>query len=163
MNEKRNSDARIDQCDMFDADDAAGVGARQAGQRAPARGGGYRKICGPQNFDPTIEDPRLGELRTIGLPRLWMLVAETVGVDAFLDVWRRLTDEGDEHGYARETGGVKMPGLRSYDAYLRYQRNRYIDDLAAQGMTAHEIRRAVARNLRESLDEKHVFKLMRKR
>ena len=53
--------------------------------------------------------------------------------------------------------------LRSFDAYLRFQRNRYIDALAARGMSVQQVARAVARNLREPLDEKHVAKIMRRR
>lgn len=94
---------------------------------------------------------------------MWLRVAETVGFDLFLEVWRRLTDDAEASGYQRETGGVKMPGLRSYDAYLRYQRNRYIEGLAARGMKPPEVRRAVAKNLREPLDERHVFKIMNRR
>jgi uncharacterized protein YoaH (UPF0181 family) len=56
-----------------------------------------------------------------------------------------------------------MPKLRSFDAYLRFQRNRYIDALAARGMSVPQVARAVARNLREPLDEKHVAKIMRRR
>lgn len=63
----------------------------------------------------------------------------------------------------RHDGGARMPKLREYSAYLRFQRNRYIEALASQGLGQAEVRKAVARNLREPLDEKHVAKLMRKR
>lgn len=163
MNVKRHSAHEIAQADLFGASVSPGVGARQASDRFPAGGGGYQDMCGTQNFSCPSQDPRFAELRRIGLPRMWLILAETVGFDAFLEVWRRLTIEGEDSGYARETGGVKMPSLRSYDAYLRYQRNRYIDALAARGLKPAEVRRAVARNLSEPLDEKHVFKLMNRR
>lgn len=162
MNEKRHSIDKTAPRDLFERPGQAGVGARPGLGAPPAGGGGYLEMCGAENFPEPI-DPRFAELRQIGLPRMWLVVAETVGVDAFLDVWRRLTDAGCESGYARETGGVKMPSLRSYDAYLRYQRNRYIEALAARGLNPAEVRQAVARNLREPLDEKHVFKIMTKR
>lgn len=134
------------------------VGARQAGGRAAGSGGEYLEMCGAQNFCPS-NDPRLDDLRRMGLPRAWLMVAETVGVDAWLEVWRRLSaDETLLHD-----GGQRMPKLRSYDAYLRYQRNRYIEALASRGMSVSQVARAVARNLREPLDEKHVVKIMRRR
>ncbi len=95
----------------------------------------------------------------MGLPRAWLVVAETVGFDAWLEVWRRISaDESLLH-----VGGQRMPKLRSYEAYLRYQRNRYIEALAGRGMSVAQVARAVARNLREPLDEKHVAKIMRRR
>lgn len=163
MNEKRNSTHGIAQADLFASTPGQGVGARLGGAPVGGGGGGYLENCGAENFQEPIQDPRFAELRRIGLPRMWLIVAETIGFDAFLDVWRRLTEAGDTSGYGRETGGLKMPSLRSYDAYLRYQRNRYIEALAARGMTPAQVQRAVSRNLREPLDEKHVFKIMRKR
>lgn len=95
----------------------------------------------------------------MGLPRAWLVVAETVGFDAWLEVWRRISaDESLLHD-----GGKRMPKLRSYEAYLRFQRNRYIEALAGRGMSVAQVARAVARNLREPLDEKHVAKIMRRR
>jgi len=121
-------------------------------------GGGYLEMCGAQNFCPP-SDPRLEDLRRIGLPRAWLMVAETVGFDAWLEVWRRLSaDESLLHD-----GGQRLPKLRRYDAYLRFQRNRYIEALANRGMSVAQVARAVARNLREPLDEKHVAKIMRRR
>lgn len=161
MPEKRNSTAEVAQMDLFGRAPAGGVGARQAGTASPGRGGECLEMCGSQNVEAcgTDADPRFAELRQIGLPRAWMVVAETVGFDAWLEVWRRLSaDERLLHD-----GGQRMPKLRSYDAYLRHQRNRYIEALASRGMSVAQVARAVARNLREPLDEKHVAKIMRRR
>lgn len=165
MNEKRNSTHETAQLGLFSDPAAQGVGARQAPPPPRLGGGGYPSTRGSQNFEDSVvpEDPRFEELRRIGLPRAWLLVAETVGIDAFLEVWRRLSAEDFGQYIRRDTGGTRMPALRSFDSYLRYQRNRYVEALAARGMSPAEVRRALARNLRESLDEKHVFKLMRKR
>jgi len=91
------------------------------------------------------------------------MIAETIGFDAWLEVWRRLSGEEFNAWTRRDTGGTRMPMLRSYDSYLRYQRNRYIEALASRGMGVAQVSRAVARNLREPLDEKHVAKIMRRR
>jgi len=164
VTEKRTRRDEIAQGDLFggagdlDRQGAQGVGARQADGRAAGGGGEYLEMCGAQNFCPS-DDPRFEDLRRMGLPRAWLVVAETVGFDAWLEVWRRISaDESLLHD-----GGQRMPKLRSYEAYLRYQRNRYIEALAGRGMSVAQVARAVARNLREPLDEKHVAKIMRRR
>lgn len=91
------------------------------------------------------------------------MVAETVGFDAWLEVWRRLSAAEFNGWVRRDTGGTRMPMLRSYESYLRFQRNRYIEALAARGMSVSEVARAVARNLHERLDESHVAKIMSKK
>lgn len=163
MNEKRNPSPGTAPLTTPGTPPPPPLGARQDSPPPPAGGGGYLSTRGCTNSDFELpEDPRLADLRRIGLPRAWLMVAETVGVDAFLEVWRRLSSEDFGGHIRRDTGGTRMPELRSYDSYLRYQRNRYIDALAARGLSAADVRRAVARNLREPLDEKHVFKIMRR-
>lgn len=164
MSDKRTSAGEIAQGDLFGLADGCvnendyRAGARRAGEGADGAGGEYLEMCGAQNFCPDA-DPRFADLRRIGLPRAWLMVAETIGFDAWLEVWRRISaDESLLHD-----GGQRMPKLRSFDAYLRFQRNRYIDALAARGMSVPQVARAVARNLREPLDEKHVAKIMRRR
>jgi len=159
MGEKRNSVGESAQLNLFGCAPGAGVGARQAGRPEAGKGGEYLEICGDQNFRPD-EDPRFEELRRIGLPRAWLLVAETVGFDSWLAVWRRLSSEEFNGWVRRDTGGTRMPMLRSYDAYLRFQRNRYIQALGARGMSPAQVARAAARNLHEPLDESHVAKIM---
>lgn len=163
MNEKRNSTPETAQPDLFGLPPTPPPGARQAPPTPPAGGGGYLSTCGFQNFEPdTASDPRFAELKSLGLPAAWLIVAESVGVDAFLEIWRRLSSEEFSEYVRRDTGGTRMPTLRSFDSWLRYQRNRYVAALAKRGMTTEEVRRAVQRNLRESLDDRHVFKLMKK-
>jgi hypothetical protein len=156
--EKRTVRGEIDQLDLFGARPdvtAQGVGARQTHQDGATRGGGYLKICGSQNFESS--DPRLDELRAIGLPNVWMAVAERVGFDAWMDVWRMLEAEEAWH----EGEGTLRMRLRRYTTYQRYQRNRYIEALARQGITPAAARKLLAENLGEFLTEKHVGKLMR--
>lgn len=164
MSEKRNTKAETAQPDLFGAPppgpgahQRGEVGARQAAPEPPLGGGEYLEMCGTQNF---CSDPRFNDLRTIGLPKAWLVVAETVGFDAFLEVWRRLSSMEFSEWVRRDTGGTRMPMLRSFDSYLRFQRNRYIEALGNRGMSVAQVARAVARNLREPLDEKHVAKII---
>lgn len=170
MNENRTSGAGIAQLDLFSGWPGAGggvahdvllhepchVGARQTPPAGPGGGGGYQKIRGSQNFE--FADPRLAELREIGLPKVWLAVAERVGFDAWMDVWRLL----DAEEQLQEGEGTLRMRLRRYGAYLRYQRNRYIQALALQGVPAAQVRRMLAKNLGEHLTESHVERLMRK-
>ncbi|MCW5624080.1 MAG: hypothetical protein KIT73_05095 [Burkholderiales bacterium] len=130
-----------------------GVGGRQASSPPPTVGGGYPDICTPSDFDffpAAVEkiDPRLGELQAIGLHPAWLGVAKTIGVDAFLAAWRVL----DASVRPSERGVLELQ-LRSYRSFLRYQRNRYIDALAAGGVPPTEIRSRVARDLGENLSD----------
>lgn len=168
MKENRTSAGEIEQLGLFD--DWPGLpgaplgglpaGARRAGDAGPAGGGGYRNICGSENVRAAApnRDPRLSELEKVGLPRLWLAVAERVGFDAWLDVWRMLSAD---RARDREEGGLRMPKLRDFEAYLRFQRNRYIEALARQGAEPAEIRKLVEKNLGERLDESHVERLVR--
>lgn len=167
MTENRTSAGGIEQLGLFDDwPGAAGgahfgvVGARGAHQDGADRGGGYLKICGSAKPGAAVvpRDPRLDELEKVGLPRLWLSMAERVGFDAFLDVWRMLSADRSRE---RDEGGLRMPKLRDFDSYLRYQRNRYIEALARQGMEPADIRKMVERNLGEHLDDSHVERLVR--
>jgi len=152
MSDKRSSANQTAQLDLFEG----GVGARQGLGDGLALGGEYLNNCDSSNFSnpapaPDFEkkrrDPRFSELERIGLPRVWLRIAERVGFDAWLDIWRMVSDDES----VRHDGGARLPKLRCYSAYSRYQRNRYIEALATQGMPICTIHRALLENLRESL------------
>lgn len=166
MREKRSSEAENAQLDLFGLGDAGGVGARQARSSTPARGGGYLQTCIPPDFsnsgasgaEKKRGDPRMDELRAIGLPSVWMRIAERVGFDAWMDIWRMVSEEEG----VRHDGGARLPKLREYSAYLRYQRNLYIEDLARLGYTPKMIQEALRKNLREFLDISNINKIARR-
>lgn len=162
MSERRSSAGEIAQGDLF----GPWVGARRGLADVPAGGGEYLENCDHPNFSnpapapaPDFEkkrrDPRFSELERIGLPRVWLRIAERVGFDAWLDIWRMLSDDES----VRHDGGARLPKLRCYSAYSRYQRNRYIEALAAQGMPIDTIHRSLLENLRESLDVTNIKKI----
>ena len=171
MRENRTSTGGIEQMGLFDDWPGAAAGCNEIDSRlrgggsagGPAvsgGGGGYQKICGSRNVGLAVpdRDPRLDELEKVGLPRLWLAVAERIGFDAWLDVWRMLSSD---RARDREEGGLRMPKLRDFDAYLRFQRNRYIEALAQRGEEPAAIRKLVEKNLGERLDESHVERLVR--
>lgn len=144
-------------------DVAPGVGGRQANPIPPARGGGYQNTCGVLNFraaDQKKRDPRLDELQRMGLQRVWLDVAEEIGVDAFLKVWRILdADKGESVAHF----GRVMVAIRTYSNFLRYQRNRYIETLYAMSLTPQEIRDRVHRALGEKLSMTHLYRILNRR
>ena len=104
----------------------------------------------------TGDAPRIYELREIGLPRWLLDLAEDIGVDAVLAVWRRLSDAAREHGDNR----VHIP---AWLTYLRYQRNRFIYSLDEAGKTPCQIRKEVATALCEQLSLSHIKLIIRRR
>lgn len=158
QNVKRNSEHETAKGATLQGDLFPGVGGRQGYTPAPAGGGGYQDICNVLNFDPSTEpkkrDPRLAELREMGLRRVWLNIAEEVGVDALLKIWRIL--ERDPSGTDKE-GRLVVP---SYSSFLRYQRNRYIEALSAGGMKPREIQEKLKAQLCEQISIRHISRLV---
>lgn len=171
MHEMRSPDpARArQQLDLFG--DPAPVGGRHAPQARPDRGGGYLNECTspevahwPQkNFAhlahlPDRERLLIGELYAMGLSRVLLRIAETIGFDAFMQVWGALESSPEVHHDASAGLRLQMPRLA---AYRRYQRNRFVEALAVAGLTEAEIRATVKARLGESISDRHTRRLMR--
>jgi hypothetical protein len=77
----------------------------------------------------------------MGLGKAWLEVAATIGVDAFLAMWRVL----DAYPANWHDSGTLRISIRRYSGYLRFQRNRYIEALGGQQppLSIDEIRRRV--------------------
>lgn len=145
-------------------DACGGVGGRRPGPRIPGGGGGYLggcstpKISRPRLVSSSdVRDPRLDELARMGLQRHWLNVAEAIGVDAFLVMWRVL--DAEQSLWRDPPGAGLLIRLRRYESYLRFQRNRYIEALHANGLTSEQIRGSVASNIGENLSERHIDRL----
>lgn len=93
----------------------------------------------------------------MGLAAPWLRVAEVIGVDAFLAMWR-LVDA--EPAFAGDGSGMLDLRIRPYRSYLRFQRNRYIETLHAQGKTLEEIRELVRLDLCERISLRHIRRLV---
>lgn len=163
----------------------AGVGGRQAQGEAAPGGGGYLDGCNPsevrqrvaKNFaknshnlttgDFSIrrateggdlrEEALLAELEAMGLSRLMLKIARAIGFDAFLTMWRILDDAPETLSDNGSGIDVRLPKLA---AYRRYQRNRFIEALAAMGQSRSEISVSVKRELREKVSDRHILRLM---
>lgn len=100
----------------------------------------------------------------MGIQAPWLRIAEAIGADAFLAMWRIADSEPAFRtvGGAEERGYLQMR-LRPFKAWHRYQRNRYIEALAAAGKSVAEIRAAVALNLCEEISPRHISTIRKKR
>lgn len=157
MSEKRNRD---DGMPALPAG-AYGVGGRQSRDPLPTWGGGYLDICTDSRFQKTAPagaaDPRLDELRQIGLPYRWLQVARAIGVDAFLVVWQILDQENHDATGQQISARVRVP---MFSRYLKFQRNRYVRTLAESGRSPAEIRELVRTELCEELSERHIARII---
>jgi hypothetical protein len=141
---------------------AQGVGGRQTDTPIPWRGGGYLNECTPPEFSKKnaaikkgMRDPRLDELQRMGLQRPWIEGAEALGVDAILTLWRIL-DADPSSSYDGTT--LRVP-LRAWRTYLRFQRNRYIEDLHRRKVAPDEIQRRLLRQLGEKVSISHIKRI----
>lgn len=133
------------------------VGGRQSPLRLPAVGGGYQDVCtifgagaaAAAALRAAVDDPRIRELREVGIPRVWIRVARAIGFDAFVTMWQVLMKEEHVDDRCR----VVVP---NYGRYLRFQRNRLIRQLIAEGFGVDEIRVEVKKATGEDVSESHI-------
>ena len=165
-----------------------GVGGRHAPGQPPQGGGGYLNGCTPQKvangekkrekngtkkiaeilrFCPNVrvgdatpdtrEAALLDELDAMGLSRVMLQIARVISFDNFMAMWHIL-DASPELFDEGESGiSLRIPRL---SAYKRYQRNRFIEAMAAIGKTRLEITHAVKHELGEKLGKRHMNRLM---
>lgn len=131
---------------------ARGVGGRQAGQAAPAGGGGY---LDGRTASELRADPRLRELHEIGLSATWLGIAQLLGYDLFVAFWRQLSADPA----LRDDDNQIEIRLRPIRSYERYQRNRYIDTLVASGLKPSQIRTMLKTDLGERLSPTQIRRL----
>ena len=109
-----------------------GVGVRQTDNSPAAGGGGYLEIYTFSELpirpseknraaSPPEKDPRLNQLREIGLNHIWQEVASAIGYDNFIKMWEIL----DSHEEIRRPDGGILTTLRAFRAQKRYQRDRF--------------------------------------
>lgn len=154
--EMRSGWDATDQLDWVGYAELEGVGARQAGDQGGYGGGGYQDEC----IDPELfEDGRVRELAEMGLPRVWLAVAEQIGYDNFMAMWRVL-DAAME--LRSDSDSMILVQLRRYRSFQRFQRNRYIESLAPL-LSDAEIQMRVIAELDEKLHLSHIRRIARRR
>lgn len=96
----------------------------------------------------------------MGLSSVMLQVAAQIGFDAFMAMWQILDLAPDALTDSESAIHVRLPRLQ---AYRRYQRNRFVEALAAAGWTQPEIREKVKAELGEELSQRHTRRLMASR
>lgn len=159
---KRNSESGTASLPGDEGGARVGVGGRQDNPLPSTGGGGYLDTCSILNFRPRNgqknRDPRLDELHQMGLQRVWLEIAETIGVDGFLATWR-LLDAAFQS--SMEDHGRMLVPIRAYRTFLKFQRNRYIHTLVSMGMSTREIREKVRLCLCEEVTVRHINRIRR--
>lgn len=155
--EKRSQTEGIAQADSVASRTVYGVGGRQGLTAGPARGGGYLDVCNPPELHDGAKknragDPRLDELRAMGMHHCWQKVAAEIGMDAFLAMWRILDAEEQ---WRHPKGGLELT-LRRYRSYEHHQRDAYIRQLARRGVPIIDIRVRLADALGVMLEAKRI-------
>lgn len=158
--EKRNSTHGNAEQPALTHHPTEGVGGRQAPSAPRHRGGGYLDICSSTNFAAPKIDPRLRELTEMGMPAVWLSVAQEIGVDAFLKMWRILDKEQSMLSESESLIEIKM---RRYRSYQRYIRNRYVEELFASKLSKREIRERLHQQLGEKTSISNITRVLRKR
>lgn len=131
---------------------SARVGARRAKPPPAGGGGGYLNGCTPSGVR---QDPRLRELAEIGLSSTWLSVAQLLGYDAFVAMWRLLSSDP---ALRNDDDQIELR-LRPFRAFERYQRNRYIATLVQAGIKPTDIHAMVRQDLGEHLSYRHIKRL----
>jgi hypothetical protein len=92
----------------------------------------------------------------MGLPGVWLEIARAIGYEHFMAMWRIL-----DRSIAMRSESESMieVQLRRIASYHRFQRNRFIEALAATGMHDREIRDALQHQLGEKLSLSHISRL----
>ena len=128
------------------------VGGRQGTKMVRKGGGGY---LDGRTSSELRADPRLRELAEIGLSATWLGLAQLLGYDQFVAVWRQLSADP---ALRNDDDQIELR-LRPFRSYERYQRNRFIDTLVASGLRPSEIHAMVRSELGEDLSYRHIKRL----
>ena len=131
---------------------------------SPQEGGGYLSVCAPFEFllpaglKKNSRDPRIDELAAMGLRQTFIDIAEAIGFDNFMTVWKIF--DADPAFLDQDPSGLRIR-MPLYRAWERYQRNRYMEALFHAGLSVEEVRSRVKKYLRENLTKRHVSRFMK--
>ena len=135
---------------------SGGVGARHKETKIPEGVVGYLDNCTSSDFLEKLflHDPRISELREMGLSRHWVDIAEAIGFDSFIVVWQKLSDHDDSRS---NNCSVYVP---KFAGWLKYQRNRVIISLRSSGACYLDIQHALKKDLGETVSVAHIKRIV---
>lgn len=130
-----------------------GVGGRHSSPPTCRVGGGYPDICAKKKRE--VKDSQIEELRAIGLPRVWLNIADSIGAEHFVTMWRVLCQQVDFDGDAQR---VYVP---RFSTYLRYQRNRVILALCSEGKDVRTIQTELKSATGWSVTKSYIYRIIK--
>lgn len=151
-NESRSSSMKS----TTSTDISKGVGARHKATTIPPGGGGYLDIYPDSEFSKKNDghDPRLDELREIGLPKPWLDIAGEIGFDALLSVWHKLSS------YASDQDNRHYVYVPRFSRWTRRQRNMTITALSATGLSNKLIQAKIVDQVGEFVSIAHIKRII---
>jgi hypothetical protein len=126
--------------------------------------GGYPDVCtdfeiSDSRDEKKIRDPRLDDLAAMGLRKVLLDIAEEIGVDNYMKMWKIVDSDYESNGHGDSVLKLRMP---CYRLYRRYQRNRYAEALFRAGHSVIEVSKKIERYMCEKLHKNHVIRLRKK-
>ncbi|QZA80887.1 hypothetical protein [Deefgea piscis] len=91
------------------------------------------------------------------MPPVWLRIAEKIGVDALMVLWRELDGSDD---VPRTDNGMLLLRLRPFDSWQRQMRNQHIKMLAAAGRSPAQIRQALMEHYKLSLTTGRIARII---
>jgi hypothetical protein len=158
--EKRSPSPAHEPSDLFGTPSPAPLGGRQGDRPQPLGGGGSPDECSGSNaavrrVAPAATDPRIEQLRRMGLGRPWAAVARTIGFDAFVAAWRVLDSMPE---VLDERHRVCVP---AFSTFLRFQRNQVIRDMHTRGHSNAQIAQHLRQRLGETISDYHIARVLK--
>lgn len=138
-----------------------GVGVRHSPTPTTPQGGEYlQNYTVFKPLDKKNErDPRLDELRQLGLHHTWQKVAAEIGHDNFLKMWRIL----DAEPQFQDVRFGLLLNLRRYKSYVYYQKKDYIHTCYhRRAMKTKEIAEKISQAYCEKSDASYVWKIIKR-
>ena len=153
--DKRSSDNEIDTQPLDALADQVGVGARHKESQPPIDVGRYLDICKICDSDFTEilrkTDPRIEQLRDMGIGKIWIRFATVAGYEAFMALWVIIGKD--------ESIRIRMP---PFSKYKRFQRNQRIRELFELGVRRELIKKDIKKTLCEDVSLRHIDRLCAK-
>lgn len=117
----------------------------------PPEGGGYLDNCTYSKNQDTLSDPRMAELRLLKLPESWITIAEKIGIDNFLLVWKLLDEESEEH----------KTYIPAFSKYIKLQRDLTIKQLSREGHNVVEIKDILKKKMNINIERSQIYRTIR--
>jgi len=117
-------------------------------------------ILNTEPSEKIARDPRIDELRSGGLSWRWLTIAETIGYDSFVVMWRMASELFMDSDIERtSTIRIVIPHARKLE---RIQRDRLIVSLASEGLDVADIQNELKKRIQWNLGRRQIARIIEK-